>query len=186
MALNLHRFKNIATQHPGDKIHGLAAQACYLDDMTSGYEVAFNKFINCDVGTFVGGGRDNHFHDNYYENCNVAQHIDDRGMNWDSGCNTCAVWTNSSSCACTNGTGCAPAVAWELVNDPASAALVAAYPLIKTAVLPAHGGQDICVPVGNRFENNSYCKCKQFLDVDVSTVESWKSVSRNNTELFDC
>jgi hypothetical protein len=183
------RFKNIGTNFAGDKIHGLAAQALYLDDMTSGYEVAGNTFLNCDVGTFVGGGRDNHFHHNHYENCNLAQHIDNRGMTWDSGCNACTIggWTNSSSCACTNGTGCAPAVAWALVNDPASAAFVAAFPEVKTAVLPAHGGQDICVPVGNRFEDNTYCKCAKYLDVDVSTVEvSWKSVARNNTEVFTC
>ena len=65
-----------------------------------------------------------------------------RGMNWDS-----------RACNCTNGTGCAPAVAGQVANDTASAALVAAYPQIKTAVV---GGVDICVPTNNTFENNRY------------------------------
>ena len=93
-------------------------------------------------------------------------------MNWDEG-----------SCACTNGTGCEPAAAWELVRDPASAAFVAAYPEVKTAVLPAHGGVDVCVPVGNRFEGNTYCKCGKYLDENATTVAGWHSTARNNTEV---
>ena len=127
------------------------------------------------MGSFVGGGRDNHIHDNYYEQCDIAQHLDNRGMNWDH-----------AACQCTNGSGCAPAVAWELVNDPASAAFVAAYPQVKTAVLPAHGGVDICQPAFNRFENNVYCKCGRYLDENASVVEGWHSTVRNNTELSTC
>ena len=50
-------FKNIYTSYDGDKgPGGLSAQGVYLDDMVSGYEVAFNTFTNCSVGSFVGGG----------------------------------------------------------------------------------------------------------------------------------
>ena len=68
-------FINIRTDYPGSK-GDLAVQAVYLDDMISGYEVASNRFVNCSVGSFVGGGRDNFVHDNYYENCELAQHFD--------------------------------------------------------------------------------------------------------------
>ena len=128
------------------------------------------------MGSFVGGGRDNWIHDNYYENCTLAQHLDNRGMNWDS-----------KSCDCTNGTGCEPAVAWELVNDPAFAAFVAAYPQVKTAVLPAHGGVDVCMPANNTFENNVYCSsCGRYMDENASVVEGWHSAVRNNTEQKGC
>lgn len=68
-------FINIRTDYPGSK-GDLAVQAVYLDDMISGYEVASNRFVNCSVGSFVGGGRDTSVHDNYYENCDLAQHFD--------------------------------------------------------------------------------------------------------------
>eukprot|EP01052_Picozoa_sp_SAG31_P006617 SAG31_NODE_306_length_17979_cov_7.825447_4_plen_232_part_00 len=165
-------FKNIRTGYVGTKgPGGLSAQGVYLDDMVSGYEVTQNRFINCSVGSFVGGGRDNHIHDNYYESCDIAQHVDDRGMNWDH-----------AACQCTNGTGCAPAVAWKLVSDPAGAKFVAAYPQVKTAVLPAHGGVEICKPAFNRFENNVYCRCGRFLDMNVSAIQGYDSIVHNNTE----
>ena len=96
-------------------------------------------------------------------------------MNWDS-----------RACNCTNGTGCAPAVAGQGVNDTASAALVAAYPQIKTAVV---GGVDICVPTNNTFENNRYCSSAgsgRYLDENASVVAGWHSVARNNTEVTTC
>ena len=97
-------------------------------------------------------------------------------MNWDS-----------RACNCTNGTGCAPAVAGQVVNDTASAALVAAYPQIKTAVV---GGVDICVPTNNTFENNRYCSSAagsgRYLDENASVVAGWHSVARNNTEVTTC
>jgi hypothetical protein len=141
-------------------------QALYLDDEMSGWEVYSNSFYNCQAGTFIGGGRDNHFHDNYYENCgecankcsqcrqrsrpihcltcsdllsplsplgsqpqDLAQHFDNRGMNWQNyGCN------------CTTGpTTCNPAAASAIVKDPAYAAYVASFPEIKTAMLPSDG-----------------------------------------------
>jgi hypothetical protein len=145
----------------------------YLDDEMSGWEVYENRFINCQAGTFIGGGRDNHFHDNYYENCDKAQHFDNRGMNWQNyGCN------------CTEGvTTCNPAAASALVSDPTSTAYVAAFPEIKTAILPADGGTHMCVPVNNVIENNRYCKCATFVDITGETAASWLSIIRNNTEV---
>ncbi len=124
------------------------------------------------AGSFIGGGRDNYIHDNYYENCDLAQHFDNRGMGWEQ-----------KLCNCTNGSTCDPAVATAIVADPKSAGYVAAYPQIKTAVL---GGTDICVPVNNVIENNVYCKCKTYLDATPAAIASWHSVARNNTEVHTC
>ena len=51
----------------GTGVQSASVQALYLDDEMSGWEVYENRFINCQAGTFIGGGRDNSFHDNYCE-----------------------------------------------------------------------------------------------------------------------
>ena len=86
-------------------------------------------------------------HDNYYENCDLAQHFDNRGMGWEQ-----------KLCNCTSGPTCDP---WAATQIAKNAKFVSAYPEIKTAVL---GGDNICVPVNNLIENNRYCKCKTYLD----------------------
>ena len=48
----------------------------------SGYEIYNNTFVDCQKGTFIGGGRRNHVHNNYYESCDTAVHLDNRGLNW--------------------------------------------------------------------------------------------------------
>jgi hypothetical protein len=165
-------FKNIRNLD-GTGVQGPSVQALYLDDEMSGWEVYSNSFYNCQAGTFIGGGRDNHFHDNYYENCDLAQHFDNRGMGWQNyGCN------------CSTGLStCNPAAASAIVKDPANEAYVAAFPEIKTAMLPRDGGTHMCAPVNNIVENNRYCKCKKYADITPETASGWFSVMRNNTEV---
>ena len=55
---------------------------CVLYHQMSGFEIYNNTFKNCQVGTFIGGGRRNHVHNNQYYNCTVAVHEDNRGMTW--------------------------------------------------------------------------------------------------------
>jgi hypothetical protein len=164
-------FKNIRNID-GTGVQGPSVQALYLDDQMSGWEITENKFINCMAGSFIGGGRDNHIHNNYYESCDLAQHFDNRGMNWEQ-----------SLCNCTNGTTCDPAAASAIVASPASMAYVTAYPEIKTAVV---GGEHLCVPVNNRIENNRYCKCQTYLDATAAQILSWRSTARNNSEVHTC
>ena len=164
-------FSNIRNLD-GTGVQGPSVQALYLDDQMSGWEVGHNRFINCMAGSFIGGGRDNHIHSNYYEKCDLAQHFDNRGMS-----------SEQNLCNCTNGSTCDPAVASSIVADPKSAAYVVAYPEIKTAVL---GGKDICVPVNNLIENNTYCNTKQYLDATDAQITSWKSIARNNIEVHTC
>jgi hypothetical protein len=57
----------------------------------------------------AGGGRDNSVHDNYYENCDKAQHFDNRGMGWQNyGCNCTGPVSKTSPCN--------PAAAWAVVQ----------------------------------------------------------------------
>ena len=46
----------------------------------SGFEIYNNTFIDCQKGTFVGGGRRNLVYNNYYEDCDDAVHLDARGL----------------------------------------------------------------------------------------------------------
>ena len=71
-------------------------------------------------------------------------------------------------------------------SSQANAAYVAAFPEIKTAVLPAEGGSHMCMPVNNTIENNRYCRCKVYADVTSEQVEAWHSTMRNNTEVTTC
>lgn len=59
-----------------------SVQAIYLDDSTSGYEVTGNSFSNCQIATFVGGGRRNIITDNWYNYSDVSVHVDARGLAW--------------------------------------------------------------------------------------------------------
>jgi hypothetical protein len=40
----------------------------------SGWAVYNSTFINCQTGTFSGGGRDNLFYNNTYIDCDTAHH----------------------------------------------------------------------------------------------------------------
>ena len=48
----------------------------------SGYLIFNNTFINCEKGSFIGGGRRNRVLNNTYHNCSISVHEDNRGMNW--------------------------------------------------------------------------------------------------------
>ena len=50
----------------------------------SGWLFEGNKFINVDMGVLIGGGRDNQFVNNYFEDNSLAIHFDNRGMNWEN------------------------------------------------------------------------------------------------------
>ena len=48
----------------------------------SGYLIFNNTFINCEKGSFIGGGRRNRVLNNTYHNCSISVHEDNRGMSW--------------------------------------------------------------------------------------------------------
>ena len=60
---------------------GLVVPSVYLDDQLSGHYVINNTFINCSVGAFIGGGRNNIVTGNRFKNIvSRATHVDGRGV----------------------------------------------------------------------------------------------------------
>lgn len=71
---------DIVSEYPPDKddAHGI-----YLDDLNSGSIIRYNYFIDiCGDGTFHGGGRENQFINNIYQNCWYAHFVDSRGAEY--------------------------------------------------------------------------------------------------------
>jgi len=71
-----NRFENIRLRVPG-----LVVPAIYLDDELSLHTVVNNSFVNCSVGVFIGGGRNNLVKGNHFLNSgSKAVHVDSRGL----------------------------------------------------------------------------------------------------------
>ena len=58
------------------------ANAVYLDDAASGIAIVGNIFARVTKAAFIGGGRDNRVENNIFVDCEVAVHIDARGLGW--------------------------------------------------------------------------------------------------------
>jgi hypothetical protein len=55
----------------------------YLDDMTAGYTIVGNHFVDLQLGIYIGGGRDLTVTSNTFESIQDSSiRIDDRGLNW--------------------------------------------------------------------------------------------------------
>lgn len=71
-----NHFHDIA----GPGLYG--AMAVYLDDAASGFTIAGNLFERAGRAAFIGGGRDNQVLNNVFVDCEVAVHVDARGLGW--------------------------------------------------------------------------------------------------------
>ena len=139
----------------------------YLDDQMAGYEIYNNTFINNYRGVSLGGGRDNHIHDNIFINCDMGVWFDDRGETWQQ-------------------EPCPPGGSFEqdldsffYKDDP----WASAYPEVVNTFdeLP-------CTPQHNRIVDNMYCKLSE---VFIQPYEGWDqpesdNTIQNNTEFIDC
>lgn len=56
--------------------------AIYLDDFTSGTQVLGNVIYGVRRGVLIGGGRDNVILNNIFVDCEIAVHLDARGLGW--------------------------------------------------------------------------------------------------------
>jgi len=61
-------------------LHGV--QAIYLDDWASDVKVYGNICYKAYRGVLVGGGRDNTVENNIFIDCDIAVHVDSRGLGW--------------------------------------------------------------------------------------------------------
>ncbi len=77
-----NRFEDIKSYQLGT--HSNFAVGVFLDDMSSGTEVAMNLFYDVQIGVIVGGGRDNKLENNYFFDMTKAVQFDARGTSWAS------------------------------------------------------------------------------------------------------
>jgi len=61
-------------------LHGV--QAIYLDDWASDVKVYGNICYKAHRGVLLGGGRDNTIENNIFIDCDIAVHVDSRGLGW--------------------------------------------------------------------------------------------------------
>lgn len=143
-----------------------SVQAIYFDDQLSGHVVHNNTFIDCQKGVFIGGGRRFQVHSNYFQKCDVAVHIDNRGQSWQKD-------------------RCAPGGDFEkelkslnYQQPPWSTH----YPEIIN-IMKDHP----CVPVYNNISQNQWCKsCKKFIDASEQNIHDWLDIVQDNPEIDSC
>jgi hypothetical protein len=144
----------------------------------SGWSITNNTFLNCQIGSFIGGGRRNTVTGNYYEHCDTAQHLDNRGMNWEKSATDCTTVCEPLGAGCGCNTGAAE---WMLTKAPAAAQWAARFPFLKT-IRTDRLGQ----PAYNTITDNTYCKCGKFIDASKKDSGSWGTKVENNIELKTC
>jgi hypothetical protein len=163
-------------------VQGITLQAIYLDDQLSGWHIYNNTFVNCQTGTFIGGGSFNIVHDNYFELCDTAQHFDNRGMGWEkSSCNgtaPCLTPGNGGTCTCN------AAAAYHLLTGPAGAEWHARFGSELSAVLndTKCANENGALPCYSQVINNRYCNVTRFIDASQQDTDSWNAVVANNTQ----
>ena len=162
-----NRFRNIRCKIQGRSVEGCgggagAVQAVYLDDQMSGWLWENNNFSDSDTCFFVGGGRSNVARGNRFERCDLAVHVDDRGLSWEAA--QCAA--NGSSYADVE----------QVLSGPAVDTWAALYPDVVAIQQLDH----LCTPVYNQIINNTHKDCDAFIDQTQETLDAWLDVVSGN------
>lgn len=172
------RVRNTA----GMGVQVASSQAVYLDDQMSDWLITDNTFIDCEVGTFTGGGRRNIIENNTYINVGTVHYLNNQGMNWDEdtvcdGCDEVAPpGYLEDQTVCSTG-----AATWMATEGPAAKVWTEKWPEMLTI------GDDYCgEPAFSSLKNNKYCGslngeayllgCPQGMDDDCSGAveeEGW-------------
>ena len=115
---------------------------------------------------------------NYYEQCDTAQHLDNRGMGGQAGNTNCTLICEplSSGCQCNTG-----AAEWMVTKASAAAQWDARFPYLKNIPTDRLGQ-----PAYNAITDNTFCKCGQFLDASQKDIDAWGSTAGNNIEVKTC
>ena len=164
----------------GGGVQPVQVQAVYFDDQISGWEVHNNSFIDCQVAVAAGGGRDNHFTNNYYEACDLAHNFDARGMSKPGANAECNCTCGTTGCAPfpDSGGGCLPGAVSYVLAAPSGTRWASRFPRLARATT-----ERPCVPVDNSLVDNQYCGCKRFVHVWGGTFSEWNSTIARNAEL---
>jgi hypothetical protein len=132
----------------------------------SGWSVINNTVIDAQMGLMVGGGRDNIVSGNRFEDCDVAVHVDNRGMGGEH-----------KDCVATGA---------DYLSLQAAMAVPAWQKYGLSLVHP-------CVPENNTVSNNCWTNCTQFFDAKGSAppgktmadqeanMKKWFSMASGNT-----
>ena len=127
----------------------------------SGWTFEENRFVDCDTGFFVGGGRSTTLANSTFVNCSLAVHVDNRGMTWEA-----------AQCA-PDGSSMADVAA--VLAGPAAAAWRERWPELEAMA-------DVCVPVDNRVVDNRYdARTTTFIDASDADLAAWRDVVRGNS-----
>ena len=183
------RVKNTA----GLGVQVASNQAIYFDDQMSDWLVTGNTFVECQVGTFTGGGRRNRITNNTYRNCGTAHYLNNQGMNWDNStvypqCDEVAPpGYDEGETVCSTG-----AATWMATEGPAAAQWAAQWPEMLN-ISTDYPGE----PAYSFFSNNSFCGsldgesymlgCPDGMDaVCEHEAERWQFTISSNTYTEEC
>mmetsp|Transcript_45387 Transcript_45387/g.125125 ORF Transcript_45387/g.125125 Transcript_45387/m.125125 type:complete len:524 (-) Transcript_45387:1393-2964(-) len=143
------RVKNTA----GLGVQIASNQAIYFDDQMSDWLVTGNTFVECQVGTFTGGGRRNLITNNTYRNCGTVHYLNNQGMNWDNStvypqCDVVAPpGYDQGETVCSTG-----AATWMATEGPAAAEWAAKWPEMININSDFPGE-----PAHSSLSGNTYC-----------------------------
>eukprot|EP00466_Bigelowiella_natans_P016053 jgi/Bigna1/135768/aug1.31_g10476 len=167
------RIQNTA----GTGVQVASNQAVYLDDEISAWLVTNNTFIDCQVGAFIGGGRENCVTHNRFVRCGTVQHLDNIGMLVQKDFNNC------SQVAPPFQTNCNPGAAeWMVTRSIAAGKWAEAFPTMVN-LSRNHPG----MPAYNKISSNSYCNCSEFMNpLPDGAPQTWLTDVSDNVEDTSC
>jgi hypothetical protein len=112
------------------------------------------------------------------QHCDTAQHIDDRGLNWEKSAAVCSAVCEPLTGGCNCNPGCGT---WMATKAPAADTWARRFPWLM-GTLTDRPGQ----PAYNNISNNTYCKCGQFIDATAADTQSWGTKVQQNVEVDTC
>ena len=124
-------FTKILGHAAGTGVQQASVQAIYLDDQQSGWTVVGNTFSDCEICTFIGGGRRNRIAGNRFVRCGTVQYFNDQGIT-DPSINgikmvNCSEVLPPFSTVCSTG-----AATWMTTQSPAAVAWAQRWPEMTT------------------------------------------------------
>lgn len=151
-------------------------QAAYFDDQMSAWLITGNTFIDCQVGTFTGGGRRNLVIGNRYVRVGTVHYLNNQGMTFDKSTINCTDVSPPFDTQCNTG-----GVEWMTTEAPAAKEYLARWPEMGRIQNDYPGW-----PAYTQIVNNSYCKCPEFSNQGDDEFKAWKVTVSGNVETDDC
>jgi hypothetical protein len=162
-------------------------QGLYLDDQASAWLIEGNTFIDCQVGSFIGGGRENRIIGNRFIRCGTVQYLNDQGRGFDSGTVQCDTVAAPLTTDCSTG-----AAEWMTSASAAAATWAARWPQMTTL---RNTSSHLGWPAAGAIINNSYCVGSatpgEFISSNVpeevrEDLSKWYITATGNVQTFDC